>query len=222
MPTYFKAVHPDGSSFHDRRFRWLPESGPIAGHVVTHPTATTVGGDSSQYLSVSVSPTDCTGMQWPCRLLEVEPVDGHEVTTPRPEGLPSKRAAVAWRVVRELPATDALGPNGVHVAALLERAGRLTYDESRRLDSAWAAAWGAWDAAWDAAWDSAWAAAWTAARDAAWDAAWDAARDAARGARDAAWDAAGALVVRDLISTEHYDTLTRPWASVIGKVHPDD
>ena len=48
----------------------------------------------------------------------------------------------------------------------------------------------------------------------------------AAAARDAAWDAArdaaGALTVRDLISTERYDTLTRPWASVIGKVHPDD
>ena len=38
----------------------------------------------------------------------------------------------------------------------------------------------------------------------------------------AARDAAMALVVRDLLPQEHYDTLTRPWASVIGKVHPDD
>ena len=45
-----------------------------------------------------------------------------------------------------------------------------------------------------------------AARDAGWDAAWDA-------ARDAGWDAgrAGeALVVRDLISAEHFDILTAP------------
>lgn len=56
----------------------------------------------------------------------------------------------------------------------------------------------------------------------------DAALDAARGA---AWDAArgvaGALVVRDVIGThgftqDHYDTLTRPWRTAIGPVHPDD
>ena len=68
---------------------------------------------------------------------------------------------------------------------------------------------------------------WDAARDADWYAARDAARDAARGpalvaaraaARDTvwdavwgpAWDAAVALVVRDLISQEHFDTLTAP------------
>lgn len=54
--------------------------------------------------------------------------------------------------------------------------------------------------------------------------------DAARAARDAAWDAARAaardaaigLVVHDLISTDHYNTLTRPWRTVIGPIHPDD
>ena len=58
-----------------------------------------------------------------------------------------------------------------------------------------------------------------AARAAAWDAAWDAACAAAR-------DAARALVVRDQVgdtfTQAHYDTLTRPWATVIGPVHPDD
>ena len=46
-------------------------------------------------------------------------------------------------------------------------------------------------------------------------------------ARFAAQAAVWALVVRDLIgqhgfTQEHYDTLTKPWASVIGPVHPDD
>ena len=186
--TYYKAVRQDGTSFYDSTFRWLPESGPVEGHTVTHPTASVVGRYASGYLSVSVSPTDCTGMEWPCRLFEVEPVDGHEVTAPAPDRLPSKRAAVAWRVIRELPASDAFGPQGERVAALIERASHLTGDEAQKLG---------------------------AARDAAGDAAGDA-------ARGAAWDAAWALVVRDLISTARYDTLTRPWASVIGKVHPDD
>ena len=252
--TYYKAVRPDGTSFHDRSFRWLPESGPVEGHTVTHPTASTVGEHASSYLSVSVTPTDCTGMRWPCRLFEVEPVDGQEVTTPDPTLFPSKRASVAWRIVRELPATESLGPQGVHVAALIERDG-LTSDESQRLVAAMIsvrdAAWGATgDAVWDAARDAARSAAFTAAmisvRDAAWGAArsaaftaamisvrdaawgvWDAARAAARSAAftaavDAGSDAVWALVVRDIISTKHYDALTMPWRTAIGPIHPDD
>ena len=226
---YYKALRPDGSSFHDPTFRWVPEAGPIIpGHVVTHPSPH--DNDPSGWLSVSTIPTDCTGMQWPCRLLEVAPVDGRPVTAPLRGTLPNKRAASAWRVVGELPAIDTLGPQGVEVAAIIERASRLTPDEVRRLDAAWYAAWyaargaaryAAWDAAWDAAGDAAWYAArdaaWDAARDAAGAAAWDAAKDAAGYAAGyAARAAARALTVRDLISTERYDILTRPWASVIG------
>ena len=39
---------------------------------------------------------------------------------------------------------------------------------------------------------------------------------------DVAWNAARALVVRDLLEQEHYDTLTRPWREMIGPIHPDD
>ena len=202
--TYYKAVRQDGTSFYDSTFRWLPESGPVEGHTVTHPTASTVGDGPSQYLSVSVSPTDCTGMEWPCRLFEVEPVDGQEVTTPDPTLFPSKRASVAWRIVRELTATDALGPQGVQVAALIERASSLTGDEVRKLASYQDAAWGA---------------ARYASRDAARYASWYTARN---DTCDAAWDAAAALVVRDLISVEHYDALTGPWRTAVGPIHPDD
>ena len=211
--TYYKAVRPNGTSFYDRTFRWLPESGPVDGHTVTHPTASVAGDHAESYLSVSVSPTDCTGMDWPCRLFEVEPVDGQEVTTPDPTSLPSKRASVAWRIVRELPATDALGPQGVQVAALIERAGRLTDADARRLYDAWCAAiYTKGKAACDAARDG--------TLDAARSAAWVAVRDTAIGATSD--DAALALITRDIISTVHYDAITRPWASAIGKVHPDD
>ena len=72
---------------------------------------------------------------------------------------------------------------------------------------AWEAAGRAREAAREAARD---AAAWDAARDAARDAAaWDAAAwDAA--AWDAAEDAACAVVARDLITAEQFDTLTAP------------
>ena len=206
--TYYKAVRPDGTSFHDRSFRWLPESGPVEGHTVTHPTASTVGEHASSYLSVSVTPTDCTGMRWPCRLFEVMPAG--EVVTPEPDSFPNKRAAVAWQIVRELPATDALGPQGVQVAALIERADRLTDVEARRL-------FDAWDAAMGAEWHPAKTAAFAvdAARTTAEDTVWAA-------VHVAAGDAGLALVVRDLISVEHYDALTGPWRTIIGPIHPDD
>ena len=102
--TYYKAVRPDGTDFYSGRVLW-----DRVGEIVEHPDP---GGDDAKgYLSVSVSPTDCTGMSWPCRLLVVEPVEGAPVWEPSPS-LPSKRAAHAWRVVRELPAYEALGPNG--------------------------------------------------------------------------------------------------------------
>ena len=183
--TYYKAVRPDGTDFYSGRVLW-----DRVGEIVRHPAPGTE--DARGYLSVSVSPTDCTGMKWPCRLFEVEPVEDFLVWEPTPS-LPSNRASHAWRVVRELPAHEALGPNGVEVAAFLELLPTLTRTQ--------------WSAAWDAAWD----AAWVAARGAARDAAWVAARDAAW---DAAWDAAGALVVRDLISTDHFDVLTAPMRAV--------
>jgi hypothetical protein len=233
VTTYFKAIRPDGSSFHDRSFAWATEPGGIT----THPLyrkherdESTAGG----YLSVSTVPTDCTGMRWPCRLLEVEPVG--RMWTPESVDLPNKRAALRWRTVRELSATNALGPQGAELAALIDRCRTLTDDESRQLDAAWdAARVAAWDAAWDAARVAAWDAARVAARGAAWDAARDAARDAAWDAArvaawDAAWDAARvaawALTIRDLIgdtfTQAQYDQLTMPWRTVIGPLHPDD
>ena len=241
--TYYKAVRPDGTSFHDPSFRWVPEDwtpadGPVT---VTHPHPH--DRDPSGWLSATTVPTDCTGAGWPCKLLALTPAPGHDVTAPMPE-LPNKRAASAWVVVDMLPATDALGPQGAEVAAIIEKARTLTGDEVRRLAAAGDAAWGAardaaggaaWDAAggaawaaaedaaraaaWDVAWDAAGGAAWAAARDAAGDAAWDAAWAAAGDAAgDAAWDAARATLVRDLISAEQYATLMGPWLAIMGEL----
>ena len=106
---------------------------------------------------------------------------------------------------------DTFGPQWQPIVVLVRRAAILTSAEAKALDAARTAAL---DAARDAA---------RAATRAATRAAWDAARAAAR---DAALDAARALVVRDQVgdtfTQAHYDTLTRPWATVIGPVHPDD
>ena len=193
MTTYYKAVRPDGTDFHSSTVQWAtPGAGRTRPRTVKHPTAKQVGADASGYLSVSTVPTDCTGMEWPCRLLTVEPVEGYPVSTPEPDTLPHKRASVAWRVTGEVDAHTALGPQSAQIAALIRRAATITEDEARRLRTARADGCGA-------------------ARDAARDAAWDAARGAA-----------GALVARDLIGTGHYDTLTTPWRTVIGPIHPDD
>ena len=210
--TYYKAVRPDGTDFYSGRVLW-----DRVGEIVRHPDPGSPGEkDAKGYLSVSASPTDCTGMKWPCRLFEVEPVEGVPVWEPTPS-LPSKRASHAWRVVRELPAYEALGPNGVEVTAFLDLLPTLTTTQ-------WYAAWdatrsatrsAAWYAAGDALWDATRSATRSAVRDAARVATRYAARAATRGAargaaRDAACDATWALLVRDLITTEQFDTLTAP------------
>ena len=213
----YKAVRPDGTSFYDQATRWA------VGRVTEHPHPTKVEDkDAHGYLSVFDVPTECTGCDWPCRLLVVEPVG--DVWQPDPEGLPHKWAGHAFRVVEELPSHEAFGPQGEHVVALIERAGTLTAQETDSLVTTWSttrsAAWvAAWVAVRAAAWDAVWVAAWDAARDATRDAAWVATWDAVR---DAAGVAAVALVVRDLIPTADYDTLTLPWRRIIGRIHPDD
>jgi hypothetical protein len=246
MTTYYKATRPDGRDFMTGTIDY--GAALVSGEVVRHPTSKRkVRGKPATYLSVSTEPADCTGFAWPCRLFRVEPV-GRVGTAPN---LRNKRTTLALRVVEELPAWMAFGPNGEDVARLIDSCRTITPEQARRLYAAWGAARDAardvargvaWGAARGAAQDAAWGAARDAARDVAQDAAWGAARDAARGAaqdaaqdaardvaRDVAWgaardaargaarDAAWALVVRDLIAPEQFDTLTGPWVSVMGR-----
>lgn len=240
MSTYFKAVRPDGTDFHTGTIDY---AAALGGDPVTLPEVTGPQCCTSTVLHAATVPAETlVGGFWPCRLFEVTgtPVadEGH------------KRGFFSLAVVREVDAHQALGPQGEQAAALIDRAGKLTVGEAENLDAAahaatahaaahadrdaaGAAAWAAAsDAARNAAWGSARDAAWAAARDAAWATAWAATRGdarvsalcaaAGRAARDAARDAAFALVVRDLISKEHYDLLTGPWAQVIGPAHPED
>ena len=232
--NYYKATRPDGTSFYDGTTLYE------VGSVVKVPgRARTLCAPG--ILHVSDAPGESlVGGRWPCRLFEVEPgpivaSDGHKHGTHR------------ITVLAELPATQALGPNGEAVAALIERCRTMTATEAKQLAVAWGAAqraarvaaWGAardaaWgavcdaargaicDAAWGAVCDAAWGAVCDAARDAAWGAAQRAAQRAARDAArdavcDAAWGAALALLVRDLITPAQFDLLYGPWASVMGK-----
>ncbi len=193
MSSYYKATRPDGTDFYTGTVDY--------GAALASGDTIRLDSDETEFpgpgwLHLATVPTECDGMTWPCRLFEVEPVgDVHH-----DEDHPHKIGCREVRVLRELPAHEAFGPQGEQVAALIERARCLTAAEIKRLHAAWYAARDA---------------AWYPARDAAWDAAWYA-------ARDAAWYAAWSLVARDLISTDAYDTLTRPWGEVIGPIHPDD
>ena len=136
MTTYYKAVRPDGMDFFSGTVRWLPPVGdpmPGGGVVVTHPTSRTrTDGGADGYLSVATVATECTGMRWPCRLAVVEPTRA-AVWTPDPGTLPSKRASWQWRVVAEIDAHQALGPQGPEVVAIIDRARMLTADELRQF-----------------------------------------------------------------------------------------
>jgi hypothetical protein len=208
--TFYKATRPDATSFYDGETKWR------VGRIVRHPAPDlSLGICSAGVLHISDAPGETlVGGSWPCRLFEVEPRD--EMIGPEDH----KYGCTVVEVVRELPAWQALGPNGEAVVALIERCRTLT------LDAAWYAVWYvAWDAARDAAWYAARGAAWYAARDAARDAARYAAWYAAWGAawyavwyatRDAARYAALALIVKDLITPEQFEILYGPWASVMG------
>ena len=218
---FFKATRPDGTDFYTGTVDY--------GAALASGDTIRLDSDETEFpgpgwLHLATVPTECDGMTWPCRLFEVEPVGEFH----HDEDHPHKVGCREVRVLRELPAHEAFGPQGEQVAALIERARCLTAAEIKRLHAARNAAWyPARNAAWDAARNAARAAARAAARYTAWDAAraaarytaWDAAWDAAG---DAAWYAAWSLVARDLISTDAYDTLTRPWGEVIGPIHPDD
>ena len=183
--TYFKAVRPDGTDFHTGTVRWAPalRRGRPPDGVVAHPTSTVWEEDHATHLCASTSPTDCTGFSWPCRLLEVEPVS--EVH--RHAG--SKRSALSWRVVRELSAVEALGPQGPAVATLLDGLDRVVPTRLVALSAAW-----------------------DAARDAARLAAWRAAPSAAAGAL-VVWD----LITpgqRDILTAPTRTALSNLWADV--------
>ena len=181
MSVYYKATRPDGTDFFSGTVDYADALATGRRLRVRTPAQDRYAVCTSDVLHASDVPTETLiGGSWPCRLFEV---------TGRPVAQEGRKFGFrSLTVVREVDAHLALGPQGVQVAALIERARSLTADEVDRL---------------------------TAARDAAGVAAWVAARDAAG---VAAWP----LVVRDLIPTKHYDTLTRPWRDTIGPIHPED
>jgi hypothetical protein len=213
MSTYYKATRLDGTDFYsgkvdyaaalasdERVWVQMPAGnyplrlcGPGVLHAATVPAESLVGGS------------------WPCHLFAVK---GRPLALDY-DNHPHKRGFASLRVVEELPAWQALGPNGQEVVALIERARQMTPSDREEWAAAENAIRGAIrGAAWGAAWDAAWDAAENAARAAARAAAWTAAENAAGAA---AGDAAWALVIRDLITDEQYQALAGSWLSVMGE-----
>ena len=220
--TYWKATRLNGTDFHTGTVDYA--TALASGEPVTAPV---VGLDDPHFpgpgwLHLATVPTECVGMSWPCRLFEVEPADDLGEDRPRHE---HKVGATAVRVLAEVDAHVALGPQGVQVAALIARCDTLTADEVSRLNAARGTARGV--AARGVATRGI---ARGTARVAAWDAALYAiaAATARVAARDAALGAAWALLLRDLIGQrpgwdqDDYDLLTGPWRQTIGPIHPDD
>lgn len=216
---YYKAVRPDGTSFFDPSFRWLRKDGKPYKHPIMHPDFSLRGPE--HYLSAATVPTDCTAMRWPCRLLTVEPFG--EVFHPSPQQkYPNKRVAGGWRVTGELPATDALGPQGPAVAAIIDRAEGLT---TREFETFYCDV-----PEWSSEYYSLQSLAIDSNREAAWMAMISAIECAAHraaskihifeGAHSAIVRAAHAVVAeftRDLIPSAVYDELAAPWYSVVGR-----
>jgi len=137
--TYYKATKLDGTSFYDSTTTWK------VGRITRHPNPDTSKGlCSSGVLHISDALAETlTGGSWPCRLFEVEPRsalisgDGH------------KHGCAKVKVVKELPAWMALGPNGEAIVAHIERCRTITADQAQRLSTARDAARStARDAAW--------------------------------------------------------------------------
>ena len=143
MLSYYKSVRLNGTDFHTGELQWAPPEGHEAPWIVYHQSGRqeVPSAHPRDFLSVATVPTDCSGMAWPCRLLQVRPVEGHPVATPGGRLLPNRVVATAWEVIAELDPRLALGPQADQLIALLDTAERLTGDKLRDLAAARFAAW---------------------------------------------------------------------------------
>jgi hypothetical protein len=158
---------------------------------------------------------------WPARLFACVPVGS--VPKGSPEYQPDAVEVTGLRVVAELPAHRVFGPQGVEVAAVVERSGRLSVREIQALErragghrSHGRSRRGV---------EEAWAEFWRAPRSGlAWsilefvcggELGYD---DPLPRAPYAAGMAAAAWVVRDQISPEHFELLWEPWKHVMGNL----
>ena len=134
MTRYYKATRMDGTDFRTGTINYADAL--VSGEVIRHP-ATLVEGDASTYLSVSVDPAQCIGMEWPCRLFLVENAGPEAITSAR---FSFKRCLSALRVVEEVPAEAVFGPDGQEaldaeltaIEKMVDAAVKITKSEDRQ------------------------------------------------------------------------------------------
>ncbi|HEY2644559.1 MAG TPA: hypothetical protein VGI56_12470 [Galbitalea sp.] len=223
MPeTYYKAITPDGFDFHTGKVDYgTPAKARLKkDRTVTHPSPKANAVNANSYFSVATVPTDCTGMRWPARLLEVEAIG--EAWTPHTSDLPNKRAVTGIRIIRELPAWQLFGAEGERILELIDKFDKRTPEQREALYAAYTADYDKFWRVESAVFDDGRAdqAGLVAARDAlcvllvGWHGDYS------------SYCAALALLCRPLVGTvftqQEYDILSTPWRSVMGEIHPDD
>lgn len=125
---YYKVVQPNGRSFLDSDYQWIPKKGDPTGITIAcSPSDTALG----LYPYASTAVANCIGMKWPCRLIELRPLTPvMEVNHPQMSTL---YQAYKWQVVRELPAVLAFGPRYQQVMNFFTMLTRL--DPTRYVSS---------------------------------------------------------------------------------------
>ena len=217
--TYYKATRLDGTDFYTGTIDYAKAL--VEGNAIEHPGPDATAG-AQGYLSVATTPTDCTGMRWPCRLFEVEPENPW-----RTPDFKNKRACFSLNVVRELPSHLTLGPQGEQLESLFK-----VFDDwsnIKRLNDSYAHVdFNSFHYEMVTAEVLAYYSSENNDRKAAWRAVWEYTIEAfygyggCVGLKNVVLNAATGLLVRDLIDIESYDVLTGDWRYYVGPIHPGD
>lgn len=213
MTVYYKATRPNGTDFFSGEVDYAAHWS-VGVPLKPKPSVNMYRCCTNTVYHAADTPGETlVGGSWPCRLFEV-------TGTPVAQ-MDHIFGFRSFRVVREIEPWRVFGPNGQDVAVIIDRCGAfLAWEDEDDLSAKFGARI---DARIKARHDT-YAVARAAARDTAREAARAAAREACYNARafgciiaaEAASDAAIALVVRDLISKEHFDALYERWDSVMG------
>lgn len=210
---FYKAVKPDGTDFHTGTVQWLPlepANKPIKNRIIKHPTSKKViVGKHSTSLAVSTNPMNVLGAYWPMRMAIVKPAVGYIPVYCSDD----KWQALAWEVVREIPAYTHFGSNGVYVKSLIDQILRLTLEQTNYAYRLWSKNRNTKYSMYHI----------SSHRHSAVSSAISYVLTTIVGNRlYITLDVVRALITRDFIDTDVYDNMTMPFRKVGIVVHPDD
>lgn len=120
VPTYYRAFSASKEGSAHGPATWWPQGSHTA-HLAAR---------SHGFQCAASEPGEVlAGGRWPCRLFVVEPC-GEVLTV---SSVLHIDACTRWRILAEIPAWQALGPNGQDVAALLDQARALTFEQAKQI-----------------------------------------------------------------------------------------